>query len=585
MKKTIKRPPAFLTTFEALRFRVNYLHKIPPIHHINLVDFNGVSKSDFEKYIRLGHGLSVQAVLYMINTSKEEALDIWLHNSPRFRISPEIAAAIVDKYGYEKSLQKNVILSPKLTRDFLRKENIDLILKYLHLFSFQQEEAIMLLELHCVELTIQFLLRRMYINEALFDYISMYDEEEVFEAFFRCYAPSSTIRKKVLQNHSAKIFRIMVNYLHTPLTFEEVKLLFKYNDIDVFKAYLEHFYFDEEMTAYIVANASDAFFAEFIRQGAFPTNSAAPFERLFSPKNKGLLLEFLQNSTLNSGRWEIQLLESGDSELIEAYKQARVFSPEAVSYLIINKMNDEFGVTWRDIRYGDWRVETRIFTSGNNELIREYLFSEEAHLDELTDFGEAQLFLHASVEILCEYMKHKEPELLAQQALISRWELKLIYCFMYECHYLFTGEVASSFLEKAETNLALSYLQKLEETLFFSTEEAQECISVLCLRKEPKLYRFILDQLTLDDDAAVLFIRNASKEFVCEFIQKQEVSPKVEAEVLRCADKDIIKFYLKLRGINEENEYLLISLLDVELIDILDENKLTSDLASELLAL
>lgn len=584
MKTKKKSPSAFATRAEVLRFCINEQYSIPIDYHCNLADFKGCSTSQFEKYLKWGHHLNEQAVLHIIETENEKALDIWFKYCAD-RMSNKAKEAFVQKFGFKPLLKKGVKLEGKLTQSLLAEGNFGLALKYFNQCSFSgREEAFALLRAHNVELTVQFLKQQCYIHEDISSLILTYEEPVVYKILFRYCPFLRGISRGIINKRSLKLFNIMIKEQCEPLPNEDLKLLIQRNEIDMLSAYIEDRGFNPEIISCITENASDEFFAMCVGQGIYLFDSDTWYKRVFKPKNRACLIEFVKQHPLRSGKWEIQLLKSGDSELIEAYKKSPHFSAEAVSYMLSNKLDKAFGVTIHDIETLDWRAETRIFTSGNNALIEEYLFAGRAYSLSITDFGEAMLFRHASIEILDAYMEDTPPCVLAQREIISRWNMAVISLFLHKHNYTFATEVAASFLQNADAELAMRYLQNIENVTYFLSEESTESLQVLCQRKEPEFYQFVLDNAVLDEEEMVLFIRNAPAKLVRKLIEEApEIFPVAEAEILRRKNRELIKTHIQARGIHKENECLFLSLLDVELIDLLGEDNLVSEEAEDLL--
>lgn len=572
MGKNKNRPSAFLTGYEVSCFRCNSQHVISPRHQLNMVDFKGCRKADLEQYLWLGHHLDEQVVMYMIETENKKALDIWLKYN-RLWINPELKAAFIKKFGYEALLSKGVSLPAELTSPLLSENKLDLVSKYFYQLAFRREDIFELLKLHNVPLTVKLLGQSPAVSEDFCPLILSYDEDEVYHAFFKHCGRLKGVCEEIIKNRPARLFRIMFEASpHTPCTEDELKLLVARNDLEMLNIYIEYFHFDKEMAAYIAEHASDEFFAECVRQGAFSCDSTAAYERLFSPKNRDLLLEFITKYQLSSAKWEIRLLQSGDEELIETYRKSCCFLAETICYILKNKLGKKFNVTYNDIETLNWRAETCIFTSGDEKLIEDYLFAGKAYSDGLTEIGEAVLFCNASIEILDAYMENQVPNVLAQQALISRWNSALISLFLHKYHYDFDPKVTALFLEKADAELAMQYLQSMENSQYFLSEESPESTEVLCQRSEPEFYHFVLENVILSENAQVLFIRNAPVELVYKLIDDIELYPLAEVEIFRHKDKKLVKFYLEKRGILPENADKFLFLWGIKLFDMFDED-------------
>ncbi len=565
MEKEIYTPSRFSTLREVWRFKSNHNHHIPQNHHYNMVAQRGCSKKTLRKYLQCGHRLQKDALLKFAQTCDVEDLPL-LYISLTAE-TDNVRAVLVKRFDLKTLFKSDITLPFKLVRDFSTADKSKLIQKYLEQIYFDDDDRIELLKMNNKALTTAFLKASLRLPPAADKMLLAYDDD-VLGIYFEHCQQSKAIRKDVICNRSAALFRKML-LTREPFSLEEFQLLADGGDLAKLALYTELCSVSEDGIAYICEHASDDVFEHFIKSGAFPVSSAAEFTRLLEPKYRPLLIEYIHKFDVFSAKAEIKLLQSNDDELIETYlkKLDRSLCDETIGWIFANGLQDKYNISVDDLPTCNWQIETAIFTSGNAALIDRYLFAGEAYRDELTEFGEAQLFLHAPLDILDRYMESNSVCNLTEKAIIARWDEALFSLFFDKHNFDFNDKNTVAYLAKAGTATALDHIGRMENPDNFLCDYPEVLIN-LCERKDKAVYEFILDnKFMLSEEECVAFIKNAPAELVYQLLEQgEELDSKAEEALLRHPDKELVKFYLKNNELYSENEEVLLALFDPELI-------------------
>lgn len=567
MKEEIKNPSVFSTWWEVWLFKHNHQHHIPSKHHNNLANFRGCSKKTLLHYFRCGHKLNPAALQVLLQTCDEDFL--------QFIPSNAITAAFVQRFGVKTLLKKGLQIPSEHIRQLFRSGKTDIIQQHIKQIHFEEKDKLLLLQKNNRALTIAFLKTAPALSDEAALLLLAYDDD-VLEVYLTCCKHSSSVRKEIIKNKSAKLFRVMLeNSADADYTFAELKLLVKGGNLEKFSLYIDNGIIcdSDDAIAFIISDASDEMFEYCIKNANFSLLSAHNCDRLFEPKFRPLLLENIFEHASCSTDTEIKLLKSNDDELIDAYlkRKETSFYQETIVWLWANNLQHKYNISAEDIPSRNWQIETQIFASGNAELIEKYLFAGEAYDDGLTEFGEAQLILHAPLNILDAYMEDNSLRYLAEKAMIARGDSALFSLFFDKHNYSLCDENMVIFLAKADTETALKYLREMENPDNFLCDYPEVLIK-LCERKDKAVFEYILEQgFTLSEEEGTAFIENAPVEQIHLLLeQHSELDEQTEAALLRHPDKELVKFYLENNELYSENECILLERLDPDLVKAYD---------------
>lgn len=565
MEKT-KNPSALSTRWEVWRFQRDSRHHIPSKHHNNLASFKGCDKQTLLHYLQSGHELRGNSVLTLAQTLDADFLPFL----PAYAITPDM----VQHFGAKTMLEKGVTLSSAHIRKLLLSGKANVIAQHIRQINFMDEDKLLLLQQNNEALTIAFLQTKPMLSEESTKVLLAYDDD-VLATYFECCGQSDFVRREVIRSRSADVFQHLLAHSERNFTFDELKLLVKTGDLEKFDMYLSSSAIcaDSAAISLICKYASDAIFELCIKKADFSLLSVANCERLFEPKFRPVLLKNIHKHAAYSEDTEIKLIKSNDDELIKAYmaeKDQQLYNA-TVAWIFLNDLQDKYKVSVKELPRRHWLVESMVFSSGKAKLIEEYLFSEATISEGLTDFGEAQLILHAPINIIDRYLKENVLCDLAEKAVISRGEPTLFGLFFDVHHYSFEEENMVAFLTKADTATALRKLLELEETDCFLSEHPEVLVS-LCSRKSDAVYEFILKHgSVLSQEEYVAFIKNAPTEFIRRLLNLNiTFEEEAEAALLRHPDKELVKFYLENFELYSENEHYLLERLEPELIKVYD---------------
>lgn len=592
MKKEVKTPSALRTRFEIWHFLLNNSHRIPDEHHLNLANGRGCSRKNLLKYFAEGFLLKKEAVLHLLQNCDLEMVKelINQHHLCEAAHFHQIDAIplLIQRLGVKTLFEKGIRLPSVHIRKLLLSGKSDVIKQYIKLIYFEEEDKILLLQKKNKALTTAFLQTRPALSEEASKLLLSYDDD-VLKLYFHCCKHSDFIRIEVIQNKSADVFRKMLeSSLHKKFSFTELKLLLTSGSLEKLDLYFSSGMSCEsdDAVSFIISHASDEMFKCCIEKANFSLLSASDCERLFEPKFRPLLLKNIYKHAVYSADTEIKLLESNDAELIAAYQMQKdqPFYEETVGWIFANGLQDKYHISADDFPTRNWQLETKIFTSGNCNMIEDYLFGSEAYQTGLTNFGEAQLILHAPMDIIDKYLDENSLCDLAEKAMITRWDDDLFSLFFDKHNNYFNDENTVMFLAKADTEKALNYLRTIENLENFCSEYPDVLVN-LCKRKDKAVYKFILEQnFILSEKEIIAFIKNAPVDQIHLLLEQiSELDEEPEAELLRHPDKEFVKFYLENYELYSENEYILLERFDPELLKTYDADNFNDGDATDCL--
>ncbi|MCM1324439.1 MAG: hypothetical protein NC218_09950 [Acetobacter sp.] len=567
---------AFFTRWEVWKFFLNSNHRIPEEHHINMVEHRGCSKQTLLDYMLCGHHLSNQAFNHLVNTCGVEFLPA-LCNKHALQLSTKQKALLVERFGAKTLLKNGLNLSSEYIRNALEQNKTDSICEHINHLTFSDEDAKLLLSLRNTELTKAFIKKNPYFANTHFSLIAQHNSRDVFEAYFKHGHPLPEARTEIISKLPPYVFALMLQSLsqeNLNISFEEFKLLIDRDNLKMLEIYFQHHSIHQnEYIQYICENASDAVFAYCIEKGVFAYTSGYEYERLLKSSNRDLVLQYLTKHRIYDADAEIKVLQSGDEEYINTYCSCinSCFQEDTQIWIWLQGLGEKFGLSLTELPPCYWQLETKIFTSGDEKLIEQYLFSGKTYFSGLTDFGEALLFLNAPLKILDAYLEEKNlPSPLAQKAIVTRCNLDLFSLYLDKHNNEFCNEVVVDFLTQASSDLVLKYLNSLENMENFLCTECPQALHPLCERGDNSIYRFILDKhILLEDDDCALFIRYAPVQMVMELCDHLNGFEDVaETELLRHPDDELVKHYLSKYTLSECGEKALIERFQPELITL-----------------
>lgn len=577
MTTEIIPPSALATRCHVWLFRHNLRSYIPCEHHLNLVKGRGCSKKTLLRYLKYGHRLSSEAFNALISTCEREFLPV-LSEKHFQSATNEHKELLIERFGVKTMLEYGWKLPSRYIREFLVSDKVDFLEKYLSLIIFSEEDGRTLLSLKKAKLTKAFIESNPYLANTLFSLIAEHNDKDVFDTYFTHCKPLPAGRAEIISKLPPYVFAMMfASFSHEEqdLSFEEFKLLVDRDNLKMLEIY--HTYrsiYQCEYIEYICANASDKFFMHCLQIGAFAYDSGFEYARMLKLPNRDLVLDYLTKHRIYDAEAEIKVLQTGDEEYINTYCKSinSDFQEETLVWIWLNGLGKKFDLTVTDLPVGYWQLETRIFTSGDEEMIEQYLFAGKAYSHGLTDFGEAQFFLHAPLDLIDAYLEENTPSLLAQKAIISRQKHNsaLLSLYLYKHNNEFCFKAANEFLAQASTEQVLKYLKSLENLQNFLCCECPQVLNLLCGRGDKTLYRFLLDKhILLGNEDCALFIRHAPTEMVMELCENQDgFEEEAETELLRHSDTALVKYYLRKYKLSEQGEKVLIERFDPELVSL-----------------
>lgn len=564
MTQKIKNPPRFSTLLEVWHFKCNHRHHIPQKHHCNLAMLRGCSKETLLCYLQSGHRLKQNAMLKLAQTCSKEFLP-FLRNTPK-----NITDILHQRFNAEDLLKAGIRISSEHISQLMASGKINTIAEHIRLIDFCNNDVILLLQIKNKALSTAYLKTSPRLSEEAEKMLLSYDDE-VLDIYFEYCIPSDFMRQLVIQSGTPKFFEQMLKYSGNFLTFEEFKMLVDGGNLEKFALYADTYDIcDNDRISYICDNAADAIFEHCIKNGVFSLSSSKEYNRLFTPKFRSLLLEYVGKYPVCSAEVEIKILQSNDDELIKLYcmQSDKILHEETARWILANRLQGKYKISDKSIPTRKWQIETLIFTSGDVELIEQYLFAGDAYTDGLTWFGEAQLFLHAPVNILDKYMEENGVCDFAQKAIIIRWDSALLSLFFDKHYQSFNDENSVAYLAKADTAAALDYLQKMENPDNFLCDYP-EVLTELCARKERAVYEFILKKnFLLSEEECIAFIKNAPVELIYRFLHSgNELCNTADIELLHHPDKDLVIHYLKHFRLSSKAEEVLLAHFDLDFIN------------------